>query len=140
MPDLLRGDVRGFFDPGVMGALPEMSAVGALMEDWQASETARGAPGSPWWIKVLNAWISSGSTGVKGPNITRPWWWGRIAGSFTGGALERQAEPTPSAVGSAPWATSRGSVVSRGTDPDGIRFLRSSMPGGAARRRVGAGT
>ncbi|WP_351227198.1 hypothetical protein [Streptomyces sp. NPDC002133] len=36
MADLLWGDVRGFFDPDLMGALPDVLVPGASVEDWQA--------------------------------------------------------------------------------------------------------
>ncbi|MER7755254.1 hypothetical protein [Kitasatospora sp. NPDC097643] len=36
MPDLLWDDVRNFFDPGLMGALPDVSVPGTSVEDWQA--------------------------------------------------------------------------------------------------------
>ncbi|MGI5420483.1 hypothetical protein [Actinomadura luteofluorescens] len=36
MPDLLWDDVRNFFDPDVMGALPDVSVAGTSVEDWQA--------------------------------------------------------------------------------------------------------
>lgn len=36
MPDLLWDDVQDFFDPDLMGALPEMSVEDASVEDWQA--------------------------------------------------------------------------------------------------------
>jgi len=36
MPDLLWDDVKDFFDPDLMGALPDVSVVGASVEDWQA--------------------------------------------------------------------------------------------------------
>ncbi|RQX18967.1 hypothetical protein DDE19_05970 [Micromonospora ureilytica] len=36
MPDLLWDDVRWFFDPGVMGALPDVCVPGASVEDWQS--------------------------------------------------------------------------------------------------------
>ncbi len=34
--DLLWDDVRGFFDPDLMGALPDVLVPGASVEDWQA--------------------------------------------------------------------------------------------------------
>ncbi|MFF0837460.1 MULTISPECIES: hypothetical protein [unclassified Streptomyces] len=36
MPDLRWDDVRNFFDPGLMGALPDASVAGTSVEDWQA--------------------------------------------------------------------------------------------------------
>ena len=36
MPSPLRDDVRSFFDPDVMGTLPDVSVAGASVEDWQA--------------------------------------------------------------------------------------------------------
>ncbi|MEU4671862.1 hypothetical protein AB0F91_28790 [Amycolatopsis sp. NPDC023774] len=36
MPDLLWDEVRSLFDPHLMGALPDVSVVGASAEDWQA--------------------------------------------------------------------------------------------------------
>ncbi|ALV49064.1 hypothetical protein ACWDMR_09985 [Streptomyces althioticus] len=36
MPDLLWDDVRNFFDPDLMGALPDLSVTGTSVEDWQA--------------------------------------------------------------------------------------------------------
>lgn len=36
MPDLLWEDVKTFFDPGLMGALPDVSVVGTSVQDWQA--------------------------------------------------------------------------------------------------------
>ncbi|MFE0361036.1 hypothetical protein [Streptomyces griseoaurantiacus] len=36
MPDLLWDDVRNFFDPDLMGALPDVSVIGTSVEDWQA--------------------------------------------------------------------------------------------------------
>ncbi|MFF7454359.1 hypothetical protein [Kitasatospora sp. NPDC008115] len=36
MPDLLWDDVRNFFDPDLMGALPDVSVEGTSVEDWQA--------------------------------------------------------------------------------------------------------
>ncbi|GIG64701.1 hypothetical protein [Phytomonospora endophytica] len=36
MPDLLWDDVRDFFDPDLMGALPDVCVAGASVEDWQA--------------------------------------------------------------------------------------------------------
>ncbi|MGK5549329.1 hypothetical protein ACSNOH_32080 [Streptomyces sp. URMC 127] len=36
MPDLLWDDVRNFFDPDLMGALPDVSVSGASVDDWQA--------------------------------------------------------------------------------------------------------
>jgi hypothetical protein len=36
MPDLLWDDVRIFFDPDVMGALPDVCAADTSVEDWQA--------------------------------------------------------------------------------------------------------
>ncbi|MCF3103216.1 hypothetical protein IPZ58_16750 [Streptomyces roseoverticillatus] len=35
MPDLLWDDVRNFFDPDLMGALPDVSVEGTSVEDWQ---------------------------------------------------------------------------------------------------------
>ncbi|WP_416968834.1 hypothetical protein [Streptomyces sp. 4F14] len=36
MADLLWGDVRSFFDPDLMGALPDVRVPGASVRDWQA--------------------------------------------------------------------------------------------------------
>lgn len=36
VPDLLWDDVRWFFDPGVMGSLPDVWGPGASVEDWQS--------------------------------------------------------------------------------------------------------
>ncbi|MEV8529552.1 hypothetical protein AB0451_36435 [Streptomyces sp. NPDC052000] len=36
MPDLLWDDVRDFFDPDLIGALPDLSVAGASVDDWQA--------------------------------------------------------------------------------------------------------
>ncbi|MET7740890.1 hypothetical protein [Streptomyces sp. NPDC005385] len=36
MPDLLWDDVRNFFDPDLMGALPDVSVPGTSVEEWQA--------------------------------------------------------------------------------------------------------
>ncbi|WP_407918260.1 hypothetical protein [Kitasatospora sp. NE20-6] len=36
MPDLLWDDVRTFFDPDLMGALPDVCVAGTSVEDWQA--------------------------------------------------------------------------------------------------------
>ncbi|WP_329131982.1 hypothetical protein [Streptomyces sp. NBC_00670] len=36
MADLLWDDVKGFFDPEVMGALPDIRVPGTSVEDWQA--------------------------------------------------------------------------------------------------------
>ncbi|MEV8023048.1 hypothetical protein AB0O76_43535 [Streptomyces sp. NPDC086554] len=36
MADLVWDDVRGFFDPDLMGALPDVLVPGASVEDWQA--------------------------------------------------------------------------------------------------------
>ena len=36
MPDLLWNDVRYFFDPHLMGALPDVYVTGTSVEDWQA--------------------------------------------------------------------------------------------------------
>jgi hypothetical protein len=36
VPDLLWGDVRNFFGPGLVGALPDVSVAGASVEDWRA--------------------------------------------------------------------------------------------------------
>lgn len=36
MPDLLWDDVRNFFDPDLMGALPDVSVADTSVEDWQA--------------------------------------------------------------------------------------------------------
>ncbi|WP_274912115.1 hypothetical protein [Streptomyces sp. WZ-12] len=36
MPDLLWDDVRDFFDPELMGALPDVSVTDASVDDWQA--------------------------------------------------------------------------------------------------------
>ncbi|MEV4000621.1 hypothetical protein [Actinomadura sp. NPDC049753] len=36
MPDLLWDDVRNFFDPDLMGALPDVSVAATSVEDWQA--------------------------------------------------------------------------------------------------------
>ncbi|MFG1919958.1 hypothetical protein [Micromonospora sp. NPDC048898] len=36
MPDLLWDDVKNFFDPDLMGALPDVRVEDASVEDWQA--------------------------------------------------------------------------------------------------------
>lgn len=36
MPDLVWNDVKNFFDPQLMGALPDVSVSGTSVEDWQA--------------------------------------------------------------------------------------------------------
>jgi hypothetical protein len=36
MPDLLWDDVRNFFDPDLMGALPDVSVADTSVDDWQA--------------------------------------------------------------------------------------------------------
>ncbi|MGO4618211.1 hypothetical protein [Nocardia sp. 2TAF39] len=36
MPDLLWNDVKNFFDPYLMGGLPDVWVLGASVEDWQA--------------------------------------------------------------------------------------------------------
>ncbi|WP_285629363.1 hypothetical protein [Actinoallomurus iriomotensis] len=36
MPDLWWNDVKNFFDPGLIGALPDVSVSGVSVEDWQA--------------------------------------------------------------------------------------------------------
>lgn len=36
MPDLLWDDVRNFFDPDLMGALPDVQVPDTSVEDWQA--------------------------------------------------------------------------------------------------------
>lgn len=36
MPDLLWSEVKNFFDPNLMGALPDVSVSGTSVEDWQA--------------------------------------------------------------------------------------------------------
>lgn len=36
MPDLLWDDVRSFFDPGLMGALPDVCVADVSVADWQA--------------------------------------------------------------------------------------------------------
>ncbi|MFD3943276.1 hypothetical protein [Streptomyces sp. NPDC058579] len=36
MPDLLRDDVREFFDPDLMGSLPDVRVADTSVEDWQA--------------------------------------------------------------------------------------------------------
>lgn len=36
MPDLLWDEVKNFFDPDLMGALPDLFVPGASVEDWQA--------------------------------------------------------------------------------------------------------
>lgn len=36
MPDLLRDDVRNFFDPDLMGSLPDARVADTSVEDWQA--------------------------------------------------------------------------------------------------------
>ena len=36
MPDLLWDDVKDFFDPDLMGALPDLSVADTSVEDWQA--------------------------------------------------------------------------------------------------------
>ncbi|MGW0738275.1 hypothetical protein ACWD10_38345, partial [Streptomyces sp. NPDC002851] len=48
MPDLLWNDVRCFFDPDVMGSLPDVSVPHASMEDWQSVLDLVAASGWPW--------------------------------------------------------------------------------------------
>lgn len=36
MPDLLWDDVKNFFDPNLMGTLPDVSIADASVDDWQA--------------------------------------------------------------------------------------------------------
>ncbi|MFE1596880.1 hypothetical protein [Nocardia sp. NPDC058705] len=36
MPDLLWDDVKNFFNPNLMGSLPDLWVLGATIEDWQA--------------------------------------------------------------------------------------------------------
>ncbi|MFJ2770941.1 hypothetical protein [Streptomyces sp. NPDC087300] len=48
MPDLVWDDVRDFFDPDVMGALPDVSVAGASVADWQAVFDLVRTSGWPW--------------------------------------------------------------------------------------------
>ncbi|MFF3724235.1 hypothetical protein ACFYYM_17945 [Streptomyces erythrochromogenes] len=45
MADLLWDDVRSFFDPDLMGALPDLRVPGASVKDWQAALDLVGARG-----------------------------------------------------------------------------------------------
>ncbi|MEU3862626.1 hypothetical protein AB0F03_35815 [Streptomyces sp. NPDC028722] len=48
MPDLLWDDVRNFFDPDLMGALPEVSVTDTSVDDWQAVFDLAGSNGWTW--------------------------------------------------------------------------------------------
>lgn len=48
MPDLLWDDVRNFFDPELMGALPDVSVEEASVADWQAVLDLVRASGWRW--------------------------------------------------------------------------------------------
>ncbi|MFF0295279.1 hypothetical protein ACFYST_17580 [Kitasatospora sp. NPDC004614] len=52
MPDLLWDDVREFFDPDLMGALPDVSVPGASVADWQALFDLVGTAGWTWEYMV----------------------------------------------------------------------------------------
>ncbi|MFE3112397.1 hypothetical protein ACFXKJ_29905 [Kitasatospora indigofera] len=52
MPDLLWDDVKDFFDPDLMGALPDVSVVGTSVEDWQAVFDLVGSKGWTWEYSV----------------------------------------------------------------------------------------
>ena len=52
MPDLLWDEVRSLFDPRLMGALPEVSVVGASAEDWQAVFDLVRSRGWAWEYRV----------------------------------------------------------------------------------------
>ncbi|WP_410813384.1 hypothetical protein [Micromonospora sp. 067-2] len=43
MPDLLWDDVKWFFDPGVMGSLPDVCVPGVSLEDCQSVPASRKA-------------------------------------------------------------------------------------------------
>ncbi|MER6563674.1 hypothetical protein ABT300_39340 [Streptomyces sp. NPDC001027] len=48
MPDLLWDDVRNFFDPDLMGALPDVSVTEASVDDWQAVFDLARSSGWTW--------------------------------------------------------------------------------------------
>ncbi|GAA3248433.1 hypothetical protein ACFO1B_39420 [Dactylosporangium siamense] len=52
MPDLLWDDVRNFFDPDLMGALPDVCVAGASVEDWQAVFDLVRSSGWTWEFAV----------------------------------------------------------------------------------------
>ncbi|MET9316048.1 hypothetical protein ABZX12_29885 [Kribbella sp. NPDC003505] len=52
MPDLLWDDVRNFFDPDLMGALPDVSVAGTSVDDWQAVFDLIRSSGWAWEYSV----------------------------------------------------------------------------------------
>ncbi|MER8104476.1 hypothetical protein [Kitasatospora sp. NPDC094016] len=52
MPDLLWDDVKDFFDPDLMGALPDVCVAGTSVEDWQAVFDLVGSNGWTWEYSV----------------------------------------------------------------------------------------
>ncbi|MFG2374420.1 hypothetical protein ACGFY9_23425 [Streptomyces sp. NPDC048504] len=52
MPDLLWDDVRDFFDPELMGALPDVCVAGASVEDWQVVFDLVRSSGWTWEYSV----------------------------------------------------------------------------------------
>ncbi|MFD8479378.1 hypothetical protein [Kitasatospora sp. NPDC059673] len=53
IPDLRWDDVQEFFDPDLMGALPEVSVPGTSAEDWQALfDLVAGTAGWTWEYAV----------------------------------------------------------------------------------------
>lgn len=52
MPDLQWDDVKAFFDPDLMGALPDVSVVDASVEDWQAAFDLVRSSGWVWEYRV----------------------------------------------------------------------------------------
>ena len=57
MPDLLWDDVRNFFDPDLMGALPDGRVPDTSVEDWQAVFDLVRSRGWTW------AWSAGASRG-----------------------------------------------------------------------------
>ncbi|MGW4384402.1 hypothetical protein [Kitasatospora sp. NPDC004531] len=56
MPDLLWSHVKDFFDPDLMGALPDVSVPGTTVDDWQAVfDLVAGASGWAWEYTVGGA-------------------------------------------------------------------------------------
>ncbi|GJF33030.1 hypothetical protein KNE206_57300 [Kitasatospora sp. NE20-6] len=52
MPDLLWDDAKDFFDPDLMGTLPDVSVAGTSVEDWQAVFDLVRAKGWTWEYSV----------------------------------------------------------------------------------------
>jgi hypothetical protein len=55
MPDLLWDDVKNFFDPDLMGALPDLSVADTSVEDWQAVFDLVRLSGWSWEYSVAGA-------------------------------------------------------------------------------------